>query len=61
MFKFLVDHNVPKSVSVFLLKKKYNVKLVKDIDAEMSDEDIVKLAIKYDFVQLFRPKFRNSY
>ncbi len=46
MLKFLVDHNVPKSVSLFLMAKKYNVKLVKEVDPEMSDLQVVKLAIQ---------------
>lgn len=37
MLKFLIDHNVPKSVSGFLKRKKYDVKLVKDINPEMTD------------------------
>lgn len=46
MFKFLIDHNVPKSVSVFLKNKKFDVKLVKEVDSEMTDLQVVKLARK---------------
>ncbi len=44
MLKFLVDHNVPKSVSGFLKKQKHNVKLVKDVDASMTDLQVLNLA-----------------
>lgn len=44
MLKFLVDHNVPKSISDFLKKQKCNVKLVKDVDASMTDLQVVSLA-----------------
>lgn len=46
MFSFLIDHNVPKSVGLFLLRKKYNIKLVKDVDPEMPDMQVIKLAIE---------------
>lgn len=46
MLKFLIDHNVPRSVGVFLKKKKYNVKLVKDINPEMTDLQVVAVARK---------------
>lgn len=46
MFKFLVDHNVPKAVSVFLKRGKHDVRLVRDVDPEMPDLQIVALAIK---------------
>ncbi|MBI2463543.1 DUF5615 family PIN-like protein [Candidatus Peregrinibacteria bacterium] len=46
MLKFLVDHNIPKSVSNFLKKQKYDVKLVKDVDPEMSDDEVLQLAVK---------------
>ncbi|MFA4891488.1 MAG: DUF5615 family PIN-like protein [Candidatus Gracilibacteria bacterium] len=45
MFKFLIDHNVPKSVSDFLRKQKYNVKLVKDVNAAMTDLQVLNLAV----------------
>ena len=44
MFKILIDHNVPKSVGGFLKRKKYNVKLVKDINSEMTDLQVIALA-----------------
>lgn len=44
MLKFLVDHNVPKSVSDFLKKQKCNVMLVKDVDASMTDLQVMSLA-----------------
>lgn len=44
MLKFLIDHNVPRSVCVFLKKKKYDVKLVKDINPEMTDSQVVAVA-----------------
>lgn len=46
MLKFLIDHNVPKSVSDFLKKQKFNVKLVKDVDAAMTDLQVMNLAKK---------------
>ena len=46
MLHFLIDHNVPKSVSDFLKKQKCNVKLVKDIDAGMTDSQVMNLAQK---------------
>lgn len=46
MLKFLVDHNVPKSVSDFLKKQKFNIKLVKDVDAAMTDLQVMYLAKK---------------
>lgn len=44
MLKFLIDHNVPKSVSVFLKKQRCNVKLVKDVNPEMTDLQVLGLA-----------------
>ena len=46
MIKFLIDNNVPKSVAVFLKKKRYNVKLVKTVDPEMQDLEVIGLAKK---------------
>lgn len=46
MLKFLVDHNVPKSVSDFLKKQKCNVLLVKNVDASMTDLQVMNLAKK---------------
>lgn len=45
MLKFLVDQNIPKSVSLFLSKQKFNVKLVKSVDNEMTDKEVVRLAL----------------
>lgn len=70
MFKFLVDHNVPKSVSDFLQKQKYNVKLVKDVDAGMTDLQVMNLAKKEtrivlsndkDFISLSATIYRCGY
>ena len=44
MLKFLVDHNVPKSVSDFLKKRKFDVKLVKNVNAAMTDLQVLDLA-----------------
>ena len=44
MLKFLIDNNVPKSVSVFLKAKKYDVKLVQDLNPEMTDLQVITLA-----------------
>ena len=44
MLKFLIDHNVPKSVSDFLKKQKNNVKLVRDVNAAMTDLQVLNLA-----------------
>lgn len=46
MLKFLIDHNVPKSVALFLKTRKFDVKLVKDVNSEMSDVQVVKLAVQ---------------
>lgn len=46
MLKFLVDHNVPKSVSDFLKNHKFNVKLVKEVNAVMTDLQVINLAKK---------------
>lgn len=46
MLKFLVDHNVAKSISDFLKQQKFNVKLVKDVDATMTDLNVMNLAKK---------------
>lgn len=46
MLKFLVDHNVPKSVSDFLKKQKCNIKLVKEVNAAMTDLQVMNLAKK---------------
>lgn len=56
MFKFLVDHNVPKSVSVFLKRKKFNVVLVKDINPEMTDLQVVALAKKENRIVISNDK-----
>ncbi|PIZ76550.1 hypothetical protein COY05_00735 [Candidatus Peregrinibacteria bacterium CG_4_10_14_0_2_um_filter_38_24] len=44
MLKFLIDHNVPKSVGIFLKRKKYDVKLVKDVNPGMTDLQVIGLA-----------------
>ena len=44
MLKFLIDHNVPKSVSNFLKKNKFSIKLVKNVDPEMTDLQVIALA-----------------
>lgn len=44
MLKFLIDHNVQKSVSDFLKKRKFDVKLVKDVNAIMTDLQVLDLA-----------------
>lgn len=46
MVKFLIDNNIPKSVAVFLKKKRYDIKLVGDINPEMSDIEVLNLAKK---------------
>lgn len=46
MLKFLIDHNVPKSVSDFLKKQNCNVMPVKDVDASMTDLQVMNLAKK---------------
>lgn len=56
MLKFLVDHNVPKSVSDFLKKQKCNVKLVKDVDAAMTDLQVMNLAQKEHRIVLSNDK-----
>lgn len=56
MLKFLVDHNIPKSVSAFLKKGKYDVKLVKEIDPEMTDVQIVLRATREDRVIISNDK-----
>lgn len=44
MLKFLVDHNVPKSVGNFSRKNKHDVKLIKYVNPEMSDLEALDLA-----------------
>lgn len=44
MLKFIIDHNIPKKVGIFLKSKKYDVKFVKDINPEMTDLQIIALA-----------------
>lgn len=56
MLKFLVDHNVPKSVSDFLRKSKFNVKLVKDINVEMTDLQVLDLAKKENRIVISNDK-----
>lgn len=56
MLKFLVDHNVPKSVSDFLKKQKCDVKLVKAIDAAMTDLQVMNLAKKEGRIVLSNDK-----
>lgn len=56
MLKLLVDHNVPKSVSDFLKKQKCNVMLVKDVDASMTDLQVMSLAKKEGRIVLSNDK-----
>jgi len=56
MLKFLVDHNVPNSVSYFLKKQKCNVKLVKEVNATMTDLQVMNLAKKEDRIVLSNDK-----
>lgn len=44
MRKFLIDQNIPKGFSDWLGREGHNVKLVKNIDPEMSDRDAVSHA-----------------
>lgn len=46
MLRFLIDENVPKSVSLFLIKQKYNIKLARDIKSELTDKEVLQIAIK---------------
>lgn len=46
MLRFFVDQNVPNNVSSFLLDLDYDVKLVRDIDSEMTDNSVLKIAEK---------------
>ncbi|MDP2691751.1 MAG: DUF5615 family PIN-like protein [bacterium] len=48
MLKFIVDHNVPKSVGVYLKQNKCDVVFVGDLNPEMTDLEIIKLAQKED-------------
>lgn len=52
MLKFLVDHNIPKSVSGWLIARTYDVKLVKDINPEMSDRSVADIAIREERILL---------
>jgi predicted nuclease of predicted toxin-antitoxin system len=45
MLKFLVDHNVPRSVGLSL-SRKYDIKFVGEINSEMSDTSLLQLARK---------------
>lgn len=42
--KFLADVNIEKPVVDFLLNQGYDIKWIPDIDCEMVDEDLLKLA-----------------
>lgn len=44
MLRFLIDHNVPKSVGVFLAGEGHDVMFVKDIDPELVDEKVLESA-----------------
>jgi RNA-binding protein YhbY len=44
MLAFLIGHNVPESVSVFLREEGFDAKMVKEIGAELPDEEIAKVA-----------------
>lgn len=46
MLKFLIDHNIPKGVADWLIDKGYDVKLVKDINPEMPDQEVVIHALR---------------
>lgn len=46
MYRFLIDHNVPRKVGIFLRKQKFNVRFVQEINPEMSDIEVIKLASK---------------
>jgi predicted nuclease of predicted toxin-antitoxin system len=46
MLKFLIDENIPKSVSLFLIKQKCDVKLARDIRTELTDKEILQIALK---------------
>ncbi len=43
--KFLVDVNIGKKVEQWLLENKYDIKAVREIDARMSDKDVLKIAV----------------
>jgi predicted nuclease of predicted toxin-antitoxin system len=46
MLSFLIDHNVPKSVSRYLQDEGFDVKLVKELDEELPDEEVLVVAKK---------------
>lgn len=46
--KFLVDINLGKKVEYWLLEKGYDVKIVREIDARMSDREVLKIAVSED-------------
>ncbi len=56
MLKFLIDHNVPHSVARFLEKRGYPLKLVRDLDPEMSDTSIVRKAEKEGLIIISNDK-----
>ena len=46
MMRFLIDVNGSKNLGNLLIDKGYDVAFVRDIDAQMKDEDILALAVK---------------
>lgn len=54
--KFLIDQNIPLGVVRFLQNKKYNCQLIKEIDPEISDHKIAKIASRENKILLTNDK-----
>lgn len=52
MLKFLIDHNIPKGVSNWLLKNGYDIQFVKNMDPEMPDKEVFAFAIQNERILL---------
>lgn len=56
MAKFLIDQNIPQGVINWLIKQRFDVKLVKNIDPEMSDSEVVEICRRENRVLLTNDK-----
>ena len=56
MLRFFVDQNVPNKVSSFLMDLAYDVRLVRDIDYDMSDSTVLAIAQKENRIVITNDK-----
>jgi predicted nuclease of predicted toxin-antitoxin system len=56
MLKFIIDHNIPKSVSDFLISKGHKIVLVKEINSRMTDLQIVQYSKVHKLIILSNDK-----